>query len=505
MRLSLPIKLAILSFLAGFMALGIARALEEVPPPGREEKEMPARSGDPVELEVPREARDSDAGPAQVVVIPVRDQIAKPALYVLRRGLKDAIENEADLVVLDMKTPGGRLDVTFDIMEALDKFDGATATFINDEAISAGAFISAVTDDIYFSPNGVIGAAAPVMSTGGEIDESMKQKIVSYLRARVRAISEGYAYRGEVISAMIDADYVLEIEGEVLKPAGELLTLTASEAARTYGDPPMPLLASGIAEDIDSLLDARYGEGGYEVITLVTTWSEDLAALLNAISPVLLGLGFLGLFIEFKTPGFGVFGIVGGLFVLIVFFGHNVAGLSGHEPVLFFFLGVALILVELLFFPGVLVFALSGVMLMLGSLIWSMADVWPNEPVSFSGDFLMAPLMNIAMALVIALVGAIAMLRFLPRGWVWDRIILGTAVGDSAKAQRAAEVTTEEGLIGEIGEAMTDLFPSGQVAVQGKWHDAKVAVGTVEKGTKVRVMRRDGFDLIVRPVEEDAV
>ncbi|MBI3887126.1 MAG: hypothetical protein HY302_15575, partial [Opitutae bacterium] len=63
-----------------------------------------------------------------VYVIPVRDEIAKPIFYIIRRGLKEAIEQKADMVVLDMKTPGGALDVTFDIMEALAKFPGATIT-----------------------------------------------------------------------------------------------------------------------------------------------------------------------------------------------------------------------------------------------------------------------------------------------------------------------------------------------------------------------------------------
>ena len=78
----------------------------------------------------------------QVVVIPVREQIAKPVLYILRRGLKEAIGQKADVVILDMKTPGGALDVTFEIMEALGKFPGTTITFVNDQAISAGAFIA---------------------------------------------------------------------------------------------------------------------------------------------------------------------------------------------------------------------------------------------------------------------------------------------------------------------------------------------------------------------------
>jgi len=482
------------------MALAVGYALEEVPPPSS--RSAPETTSTPA-VTVEREDPGTREGPAQVVVIPVRDQIAPPILYVIRRGLKDAIDSGADLVVLDMETPGGRLDTTFEILEALDRFPGATATFVNKEAISAGAFISAMTDDIYFAPTGVIGAAAPVMSSGGEIDESMKQKIVSYLRARIRAISEGHAYRGEVISAMIDADYVLEIEGEILKPAGELLSLTASEAAKTYGNPPQPLLAAGIAESIDELLDARFGEGGYEVTKLVTTWSEDLAAFLNGISPLLLGLGFLGLFIEFKTPGFGVFGILGGIFVVIVFFGQYTAGLSGHEPALFFFLGVILVLLELLFFPGIFVVALSGVGLMLGSLVWAMADFWPNEPISFSGDVLFQPLMNVAMGLIIALVGGIAAVRFMPGGWIWDRLVLATAVGDASQVEIAAEAAAEEALVGEIGEAQTDLFPSGQVSVNGKWYTAKVAVGTVEKGTRVRVSGRDGFNLMVKPIEED--
>ena len=77
---------------------------------------------------------------ARVVVIPVRDEIASPVLFILRRGLKDAETEKADVVVLDMKTPGGALDTTFDIMESLGKFSGKTITYVNTEAMSAGAF-----------------------------------------------------------------------------------------------------------------------------------------------------------------------------------------------------------------------------------------------------------------------------------------------------------------------------------------------------------------------------
>ena len=442
------------------------------------------------------------SGTPRILVIPVQDVIDKPVLYVLRRGLKMAIDQGMVMVVLDMKTPGGRLDVTFDIMEALDRFEGATATLINDEAISAGAFISAMTDEIYFVPRGVIGAAAPVMSTGGEIDESMKQKIVSFLRARVRSISEGHLFRGEVISAMIDADYELKIGDEVLKPKGELLTLTASEAAKVYSDGTAegPLLAAGIVDSVEELLDQRFGSGAYEVVRLEVTWSEELAQFLNGIAPILLGLGLLGLFIEFKTPGFGVFGVLGGALLGIVFLSNYAAGLSGHEPALVFALGAVLVLVELLFIPGIVILALTGILMMLGSLVWAMADFWPNEPLDLSSDVLVGPLNNMALGAVVAVVGGLLVMRFLPRGWVWDRLVLAAAVG-GPQAQGSAAV---DALVGATGVAATALFPGGQVEVDGHRYEAHLTLGTAEAGARVRVVQRREFELVVELVPEDS-
>lgn len=437
-------------------------------------------------------------GKTKVVVIPIRQDIAQPVLYVLRRGIKEAMEQKADVVLLDMKTPGGALDVTFEIMEALDRFPGRTITFVNNEAISAGAFISAVTDEIWFSPDGVIGAAAPVLSTGGEIDASMKQKIVSYLRARVRAVSEGKGFRGQVISAMIDADYELKIGEEVLKAKGELLSLTASEAHRAYGDPAQPLLAAGIADDVKALLTSQFGEEGYEISSLEVTWSEELAQFLNGLTPIFLGLGLLALFVEFKTPGFGIFGVTGIGLLLIVFFGHYVAGFSGHEPALVFVVGFVLVIVELIFFPGILIAALTGVMLMLGSLLWAMADLWPNEPITFSGDVFLTPLTNLGLGLLIAAALALALVRFLPRGWFLDRMVLSAAINGSS--QTLAETSPDRAagpLVGREGVAATGLFPSGQIEIDGRRYEARLALGHAEAGTTVVVRKHSEFGLVV--------
>jgi len=439
------------------------------------------------------------AHPAQVYVIPIHGEINKPVLYILRRGLKEAIDRQADAVVLDISTPGGALDVTFDIMEALEKFPGETIAYVDKEAMSAGAFISGTTGEIWFTPDGVIGAAAPVSSTGQDIDATMKQKVVSYLKARVRAISEGKGFRGQVISAMIDADYELKIGDTVIKPKGELLSLTASEASKAYGEPPRALLAAGIARDVDALLAKKFGAGGYVAKHFEVTWSERLAQYLTAIAPVLLGLGLLALFVEFKMPGHGWIGGIGVLLLGLVFFGHHVAGLSGHEPVLFFALGLVLLAVEIFFFPGVVVLAVTGVTLMLGSLLWAMADIWPNEPLTVSRDALMQPLGSLGLGLMIAVVSGALLIRYLPRGWVWDKLVLGATVSTAAQVAGAAPHVAREldGLIGRRGLAVTALRPGGQVEIEGRRFEAKVEVGAIDAGATVTVRGRTDFGLVV--------
>ncbi|HXG47710.1 MAG TPA: hypothetical protein VNO52_08800, partial [Methylomirabilota bacterium] len=115
-----------------------------------------------------------EAGRRKVFVLPIRDEIAPPMLYLVRRGVKQAMEARADLLVVDMDTHGGRVDITEEIMGVLGRFQGETVTYVNRKAFSAGAFISVATRKIYMAPQSVIGAAAPIMlSPGGTGVEKM--------------------------------------------------------------------------------------------------------------------------------------------------------------------------------------------------------------------------------------------------------------------------------------------------------------------------------------------
>ena len=400
-----------------------------------------------------------------------------------------------------MKTLGGAASTALDIMDALDKFGGVTATFVNDEAISAGAFIAAVTDEIYFSPRAVIGAAAAVTGEGKDLDETMRLKFNSYLEAKINAFTERKKGRAQVITAMFDKDFELKIGESLIKPKGKLLGLSATQAAATYGNPPEPLLSAGTVKSLEELLDRKLGAGNYRIDRLEVTWSEQLAVWLNAISPVLLGLGLLALFIEFKTPGFGVFGISGIVLLALVFLGGYVAGLSGHEPALIFVVGLVFVVVEVIFFPGIAVLAVTGLILMLGSLVWSMADLWPNEPISvaWSGDAFVRPLVNCTLGVAVALTAGLLLARFIPKGWFFHKLAV-TGAGHSAAqlAGVAPETGAEaESLIGARGVVVSGLFPSGQIEIEGRRYAARVEVGSATPGTIVVVKKVSDFNLVV--------
>jgi membrane-bound serine protease (ClpP class) len=180
----------------------------------------------------------------------------------------------------------------------------------------------------------------------------------------------------------------------------------------------------------------------------------------------------------------------------IVFFGHYAAGLSGHEPALVFALGVLLVAAEIFFFPGVIVAALTGLVLMFGALVWSMADLWPNEPIDFNSDVFVRPFANLGIGVLIAVILAVALARFLPHGWFLDRFILRASSGVNVHTPTDGGSSADR-LIGRTGVVMTPLLPSGQVEIEGRRYDARVAVGSVDVGDTVVVRSQSDFNLIV--------
>lgn len=134
---------------------------------------------------------------------------------------------------------------------------------------------------------------------------------------------------------------------------------------------PPALLSAGAVQSLEALLE-KLGYADAKRIDIQPTGAEKLGTWINKISPLLLIIGIIGLYIEFRTPGFGLPGIVGIAAFAIYFLGGYVAGLSGAGWILVFILGLALIALELFVFPGTFIAGLTGAVLILVALVMGM-------------------------------------------------------------------------------------------------------------------------------------
>jgi membrane-bound serine protease (ClpP class) len=441
------------------------------------------------------------AGEARVYVLPVRDNIMPPMVYLVRRGVKEAMAAKADVLVLDMKTDGGRVDVTIDIVKILNQFQGQTVTYVNDRAFSAGAFISAATQKIYMAPQSVIGAAAPIMMLPGgggaqEMPNTFEVKMNSAIRALVRTSAEKNGHNVEVFEAMIDKNKELIIDDKVINKKGDILTLTNIQAEQQHGDPPRPLLSSGTVEDITGLL-TEIGYGRAQLTEIRPTGVEKLAMWINAISPVLLIVGILGIYIEFKTPGFGLPGIVGLLAFALYFFGGYVAGLSGMEWIVVFALGLALVAIELFFFPGTVIVGLAGSGLMLIALVMAMIDVYPGMPSLPTLPQLRVRFQELFLTLLAATVLIWLLSRWLPRTSLYSTLVSQSASGVQSVAAQEEQHASR---LGATGTTVSVLRPGGKAQFGETILDVMSQGEMIEKGRRVRIVGHSGGDAIVEAV-----
>lgn len=412
--------------------------------------------------------------------VPVTGEIELGLAPYIQRAVKEAAEVGAAALILDIDTPGGRVDAAEIISDALTDSEVPVYSLVNRRAYSAGALIALSTSRIYMRPASVIGAATPVDGTGTKAPE----KIVSAMRSQMRALAESNGLEPEVAAAMVDED--IEIDGVV--ESGKLLTLTTEEAVEIgYAE---------AIEDLDALL-VELGHEGATVVTLELNWAERLVRFFSSslVSPFLLSLGFLGLLIEIRTPTFGLAGTMG-LISLGLFFGSNmIVGLAGLEDVLIVGAGLVLLGIEAFVVPGFGIFGVAGIVAILAGLYMSLLGNIPTMP-----DFTRAAwVLTSSMLLLIG--SAWALIRTLPSSSrLAESGIFLLAKTTSATGYESAEVRSD--LVGKYGTAITDLRPAGTALVGDERIDVVSESEWISAGTPVKILSAEGYRHIVRSVSE---
>ena len=420
------------------------------------------------------------------------------------RILERASDEEAKGIIFDLDTPGGLAFPTEELMTKIANVGIPTVAFVNPNAISAGSFIAVSTDRIYMTPGSKIGSSGIIDGSGREIDPVRRAKLESYFGAQIRYIAKQKGYNPEVIEAMMFLSDEKRIIGDVEVKPGSLLNLNSSEATRMMSDG--PLLAEAEVTSLEEVLKAE-GWAEEDVITATPTGFERLAWWIAGFSGVLILIGLGGGYLELKTPGFGIGGIICLSAFALFFFGNYMAGnMAGYELAALFVIGIALIGVEIFVIPGFGVAGITGVLLLVGAVVFSMFDgvTWQtyqwggSDEVSFA-DALRKPTMNLAIGIFGSLFLLFLMMKFLPKVSFIDKTMLPSSLGRGNGGDQEAGVGA---LSGKAGIAVTDLRPNGKAEVDGKLLEVLADGVFLDKGELVRVISDDGMGVIVKRVKD---
>ncbi len=451
----------------------------------------------------PEPEKDPDAGLPEFRRLPAPDKAAgadKSVVIIevhdiIDMGLSAHIERviesnpQATALILDINTPGGRVDAATLIRDAVMGAPKSmrTVAFINPRAISAGAFISFACDLIFIADGGSMGAATPISLGGGGEAQPVAEKMVSYFRAEMATTARAKGRRGDIAEAMVDAE--VSIEG--ITQAGKLLTLDTAGALRWT-------IADAKANSLDEVLELL-ALGGAKRINATMNWGEKLARILThpILSGILMSVGVLGILIELYQPGFGLPGIVGITCLVVFFTGHLVVNLAGWEEVLLFILGVGLLAVEIFVTPGFGVLGAAGALAILVSLVLAMVSM-PLD-VSFSTGNLASSTLRVLLSLGIAVVLFFVAFAFLPRSRIFrSALVLETAITATASGGREGEAIRQVLDSGETGIAESFLRPAGIAKFGDKRIDVVSEGDFIEQGTEIVIVRVSGNRVVVK-------
>ncbi len=412
----------------------------------------------------------SRAEARRVLVIDLGTVVHPLTLEIVGEGLREAAEAGDAAVVLTINTPGGLLESTNEIVQAILASPVPVITFVTPSggrAASAGFIILVSADIAAMSPGTNTGAANPVLALGGELKGTMKQKIENDTAASLRAVTDMRGRNSELaVKAVLESESFTEQD--------------ALEAS----------LIEVVAQDVNDLLDQVDGrtivrfDGTEQMLQLSGAVPYDYVpnlrqrVLIPLISPsvalMVLVVGLIGVYIEFSNPGLIVPGVAGGILVIV--------GLMALSLLPISFAGAALILLAVTFFvveamtPVNGILASGGVIAMiLGIVILVDTDI---------------PELQIGWGPAVAITLPFAAISV---------FLLQLAI----RSFRYKVVTGTEAMVGELGEARTALDPDGTVFVHGEYWSAR-SLSPVSAGERVRVVAVDGMTLEVDTPMSDA-
>jgi membrane-bound serine protease (ClpP class) len=373
----------------------------------------------------------------------------------------------AALVVFTLRTPGGLVDSTRDIVARMLASKTPVAVFVGPagaRAASAGFMLTIAADVAAMAPGTHIGAAHPVQPGAPEMDETMTQKAAQDVAAWVRTLAAGRGRNVELAERAVNESRAFT-EQEALAATPPLVDLLATDVTDLIAK-----LDGRTVRRFEGSTVVLETTGASLVAVEMTQRQRILSAIANPnIAFMLLSLGVLGLTIELWSPGAILPGIVGGVSLLLAFFALQMLPVN-YAGLLLILLGLLLLGLEIKVTSYGMLTVGGVISLVLGSMILIDAP---------------EPDLQLSMGVVVPVVVGFAAI-----GVFLVRLAL--------VAQRMRSVTGESGMVGAVADVLQPIAPDrpGQVRAHGEiWRAA--APEAIDAGARVRVTGIEGLTLTV--------
>jgi len=401
----------------------------------------------------------------RVVILTLSDSIQPASLRYLERGLDVADRGGAAVTILELNTPGGLLTSLRQMTTAITGASRPVVVYVTPtggQAASAGFFLLVAADVAAMAPGTNAGAAHPVSGEGVELAKTMAEKITNDAAALIRSLAEHRGRSSEWAEKAVreslsysDGEAVTKkLVDVVAKDRGELLKWLNGREIKRF---------DGRAETLQT--DTP------EIVVVGPNAGDKLLSVIAHpnIAYLLLLLGMVGIYFELSHPGAILPGVLGGISILLALFALSVMPVN--------YVGVALILLAIVFFIAEVKMASYGLLTVAGLVSFVLGSLMLiNSPF---------PAMRVALSIVLpSAVVVAAVVLFLLR-----RVLV---------SHQRPPITGAEGLLGEHGETASALAPTGKVYVHGEYWEA-TSTTPLAAGAKVRVVRVDGIVLEVEP------
>lgn len=398
----------------------------------------------------------------------------------IKKAIKKAEDEGASLIILELDTPGGLLSSALSIKNYIIESDIPVVAYINKNALSAGALISLSCASIYMSDGSIIGAATPVYMKGNTIEKA-SEKEISAMRAAMRSSAERSKKNVRIAEAMVDETIILSKKNDGIDLDDKtLLTLSVEEALKVN-------IADGKANSIIDIIKLRNLSENSTIINFEEEkYDYILRFLINpAVLSALISIGIIGAYIELKTPGFGIGGVISIIAFSTFFFAQVFVGESSFLAPAIFFLGIVLLAIEIFVIPG---FGITGILGILGIV---------------AGIFMSFGINNIAQAtsvIFFSLIADIILIIILARFILKSKGFKNIVALETDTAGYHSSVSYDN-LLGREGITDTFFRPSGNIIINDKKYDAITEGEFINKGVKIKVILVEGNKIVIKEVK----